>query len=606
MRFSYIFLTLISSILISSCGTNDPTDSNSGNNVSQVVKIIDSVCNKFVEIAKTNTNLTPGEVLVKTAEWVKTQTDVEDAWWYDSTYIDIKLKSGLKTTYGLVREGKDKLSDTRGGMSYNEKNNYDEILKSKNVINNKSVLIYAPFVYDEYPPDLTDLYSLQELTSLENAIKSYNKNFNVKILKWDDASISAIDSFRYYGVVLISTHGLPDGFYTGAAISGIRNELLTEDEIKKILNSKFKPNGYQKYLNGNFRFAYLEHIANIRNWQEYLTYRGDFSFLLIANSEYLYTLAPMPNTVIVGNFCYSGWGIPGDTKMKLGGKIISNNPIRYAFTNLTPIAYYSYGYDDGKSAPVGNEFAKRMEMELLKSLISEGDSTGNAYLNNKGEEYTEASLGLKSSGDPNMPFKLFGAKDYSFDDCVTEFTDERDGQKYKAVCIGKQNWMAENLRYNAQGSVIYNNNNAFLPVYGRLYSWNTMMNGESGSSSNPSGRRGICPKGWHIPSKAEWEELLNFVGYDTGKLKDTTRWKTPNTEHTNQYGFTALPGGIQTPPPTSGFSWLSSAGFWWSTDVSTTQMETHRIILNIVSEKNVGSLEDAPLQSKASCRCVKD
>ena len=37
------------------------------------------------------------------------------------------------------------------------------------------------------------------------------------------------------------------------------------------------------------------------------------------------------------------------------------------------------------------------------------------------------------------------------------------------------------------------------------------MHGEKSSNENPSGVRGICPKGWHVPSRAEWMELTEYV-----------------------------------------------------------------------------------------------
>ena len=47
--------------------------------------------------------------------------------------------------------------------------------------------------------------------------------------------------------------------------------------------------------------------------------------------------------------------------------------------------------------------------------------------------------------------------------------------------------------------------------YGLFYNWAAVMNGASQTNANPSGVQGICPNGWHVPSRAELEELVDYV-----------------------------------------------------------------------------------------------
>lgn len=76
------------------------------------------------------------------------------------------------------------------------------------------------------------------------------------------------------------------------------------------------------------------------------------------------------------------------------------------------------------------------------------------------------------------------------------FIDERDGKVYKVVKIGRQIWMAENLAYKTtEGCWAYNNNPANVTKYGYLYNWETAKK--------------VCPPGWHLPSKSEFETLIN-------------------------------------------------------------------------------------------------
>jgi len=109
--------------------------------------------------------------------------------------------------------------------------------------------------------------------------------------------------------------------------------------------------------------------------------------------------------------------------------------------------------------------------------------------------------------------------------------DARDKQTYWTTKIGKQVWMAENLNYEAAGSKCYSYDPDNCQKYGRLYHWETAMK--------------ACPKGWHLPSDAEWKTLTNFVGGSSTagkKLKSKSGWED-NGNGTDEYGFSALPSG---------------------------------------------------------------
>ncbi len=160
-----------------------------------------------------------------------------------------------------------------------------------------------------------------------------------------------------------------------------------------------------------------------------------------------------------------------------------------------------------------------------------------------------------------------------------------DGNEYDAVRIGKQVWMAENLRTTRYsdgteiplGSSYYyfstplryapgdgmsdEENMDNVPRYGYLYNWTAVTRGNS-SCANPSGVQGVCPKGWHVPSDAEWKELTNYMKTQSdfcsggvGKLakalsatwgwyESDTRYSPGNDPNTNNAtGFSALPAG---------------------------------------------------------------
>ena len=116
------------------------------------------------------------------------------------------------------------------------------------------------------------------------------------------------------------------------------------------------------------------------------------------------------------------------------------------------------------------------------------------------------------------------------------FTDPRDGKVYRTVKIGDQIWMAENLNFDCPGSKYYDNDPENAEKYGRLYNWE--MANE------------ICPPGWHLPSREEWQTLVNFAGGDRvagEKLKAKNSWNDDNKGKpgcgTDDFGFSALAGG---------------------------------------------------------------
>ena len=138
----------------------------------------------------------------------------------------------------------------------------------------------------------------------------------------------------------------------------------------------------------------------------------------------------------------------------------------------------------------------------------------------------------------------------------TYFTDSRDGREYRAVTIGGRRWMAENLDYlpPTGESRCYKNDNSDCVIYGRRYDWNTATT--------------ACPSGWHLPTLMEWNDLIRAAGGKrrvrygditwldvANKLKAKTGWWD---DATNDYGFSALPGG-ETAMIASGV-----VGEWWT------------------------------------------
>jgi len=150
------------------------------------------------------------------------------------------------------------------------------------------------------------------------------------------------------------------------------------------------------------------------------------------------------------------------------------------------------------------------------------------------------------------------------------FTDSRDGKKYGTVKISTQTWLAENLNFNASGSKCYYDEVQNCEKYGRLYNWETAKK--------------ACPKGWHLPSKAEWEVLTAAVGgkETEGKyLKAVSGWdddyegSSGNGE--DKFGFAALPGGEGSYSDGS-FGLVGHRGIWWSASESNSYSAYYRFM----------------------------
>ena len=195
-----------------------------------------------------------------------------------------------------------------------------------------------------------------------------------------------------------------------------------------------------------------------------------------------------------------------------------------------------------------------------------------------------------------------------------------EGNSYKTVYIGTQQWMGVNLKvskYN-DGTTIpsitdytqwqnnttgawcyYNNDAANNPKYGKLYNWYAV-------SPTTNGNKNLCPKGWHVPTDAEWTVLTDYLGGVSvagGKLKEvgTTNWNSPNTDATNTSLFTGLPGGYRS---TNGnYYYIGNGGYWWSSTESNTNDAWYR---SLGSYGGVAYWDGPNEEFGFSVRCLRD
>jgi uncharacterized protein (TIGR02145 family) len=207
-----------------------------------------------------------------------------------------------------------------------------------------------------------------------------------------------------------------------------------------------------------------------------------------------------------------------------------------------------------------------------------------------------------------------------------------DGNVYNIVTIGKQVWMAENLKttkYLNRDSIgttspvtldittentpkyqwVYDGNESNVTTYGRLYTWYTIID-----------RRKICPKGWHIPTDVEWTILTdnltnNGYGYNGGaneiakSMADTSVWTiysiagTVGNDQTgnNRSGFPAVPGGYRY--GSGSFNGFGEYSYWWSATEVNATTAFYRSMNNHSSDvyRNNSSKQNA-----VSVRCLRN
>ena len=190
-----------------------------------------------------------------------------------------------------------------------------------------------------------------------------------------------------------------------------------------------------------------------------------------------------------------------------------------------------------------------------------------------------------------------------------------DGNTYDTLRLGTQVWMLENLkttRYNDSTLILlvtdatlwiklatpaycwYKNDTTYKDNFGALYNWAAVNTGK------------LCPAGWHVPTDYEWSRLSAFLGGeaiagDKLKVSDASVWIDPNNGATNEYCFSALPGGERS--ANGSFSGDGYYGTWWSSTENGTYDAWYRLIYSTSS--NIFRYDHAK-RGGFSVRCIKN
>ena len=219
--------------------------------------------------------------------------------------------------------------------------------------------------------------------------------------------------------------------------------------------------------------------------------------------------------------------------------------------------------------------------------------------------------------------------------CSESFTDSRDGQSYDIVKIGTLMWMAENLNFETSGSFCPENDSRNCKRLGRLYSW--------------AEARSVCPEGWRLPMKADFESLIAAAVGEDATSEDAAQSPSqsfaqsrggnpgavPNASSAVQnnkagvvlkardgwfkkgngsdaLGFKALPAGYgfvnvvaSGPASSNKFDGIGGYAYFWSVTEDVENPESNAYYLFIAFNSKSASVNSFSKSDLRSVRCVQ-
>jgi uncharacterized protein (TIGR02145 family) len=365
----------------------------------------------------------------------------------------------------------------------------------------------------------------------------------------------------------------------------------------------------------------------------------------ITNSNGLATLSIGTGTVLNGNFQDINWSsgtyyIQTETDPNGG-----NNYTITSTQQLLSVPYALYAETSGNSilgpqgptgpqGPIGLTGATGPQGQAGNPASDDQQLTVSAtgdtlFLQNGGFVIIPGISIANGSESINSIMHTCGADSIHNPDRSYGMVTDQEGNIYKTIVIGTQEWMAENLNvshFSNGDSLInvisdsewgslttpawssFNNDASYDCPYGKLYNWYAA-----------SDSRNVCPINWHVPSDWEWQLLEIYLGISQldansnggrglevnagGKLKATKFWAGENINANNEIGFSALGSSVR---PFNGIftpqNHGNSAQFWTSTQINSSSawprwlLTSTGLIYRNSSSKTVGQ----------SIRCIAD
>ena len=266
---------------------------------------------------------------------------------------------------------------------------------------------------------------------------------------------------------------------------------------------------------------------------------------------------------------------------------------------ICPLIYFAQKVNNIEASQLGQNIVVTYDLE------TEQPCTINLFISTNGGTTWQGPLkqvqgqvgpNIKSGQNSITLFVLTEFNELRGDNIV--FKVDALTNNLNTIKIGTQTWTTKNLDVTTyrNGDAIpqvqdanawanlrtgawcyYENKTRKGRTYGKLYNWFAV--------NDP---RGLAPKGYHIPTEAEWRTLTTYLGGDPiagAKMKEagTSHWLRLNTGATNSSGFTGLPGGyrggsvyVKIGLLAGGFYGIGDQGNWWSSSEHDTGSARYR------------------------------
>lgn len=223
----------------------------------------------------------------------------------------------------------------------------------------------------------------------------------------------------------------------------------------------------------------------------------------------------------------------------------------YYTTGITQKYLAFSGVEDKMYLTENSKETIYISVRCVKGAGAEPASSGSTKSSSSESSSSESSSSEESSSSFDKALLFNSAVSYG------EMTDGRDGKTYKTLYIAGHTWMAENLNFadSSKLPILEGNNRCYdddpgeCAAFGRLYSREAALNDSrctcyNGTCPSMSGNvQGVCPDGWHIPSKSEAEQLANLDGNQAISLNSSYGWDADHRGN-NSTGMSLVGTGV--------------------------------------------------------------